>query len=85
MDEDGVRQPGGPAVRYGEIKALNTQDMVKAGIAAGNIFVQSAQAEVMELPQVGPHAPSPHSTALESQDVTCKDARGAANYFAAGK
>ncbi|GAB4822458.1 hypothetical protein N2152v2_009504 [Parachlorella kessleri] len=50
MDEDGVRRPG-PAVRYGEIKAINTKDMVKAGVAAGNIFVQSAQAETMELPQ----------------------------------
>ncbi len=62
MDEDGLPKPGGPAVRYGEIKALNTQEMVKAGIAAGNIFLQSAQAEVMELPQVGCGPPEPHGT-----------------------
>ena len=57
MDEDGVRRPG-PAVRYGEIKAINTKDMVKAGVAAGNIFVQSAEAETMELPQVSTWVPS---------------------------
>ena len=52
MDEDGVRPPPGQAVRYGEIKALDTKDLVRQGIAAGNIYVQSAEAEVMELPQV---------------------------------
>lgn len=52
MDEDRLPPPPGPAVRYGEIKAINTQDLIKVGIAAGNIYTQSAQAEVMELPQV---------------------------------
>lgn len=53
MDEEGLPRPlGGPAVRFGEIQALDTRSMVKAGIEAGNIYVQSAQAEVMELPQV---------------------------------
>lgn len=55
MEEDGPLPPpaGAPgAVRFGEIQRIDTKELVAAGIAAGNIFQQHADAEVMELPEV---------------------------------
>lgn len=51
MDEDALPRRTGENVRYGEIRAGDTREMVKAGIAAGNISIQTANADVMELPQ----------------------------------
>ena len=55
MEEDDVELPqavGKDTVRYGEIKAQSGQAMLAAGVAAGNIYRQAADAEVMELPEV---------------------------------
>lgn len=52
MDEDVLPRRTGENVRYGEIRAGDTREMVKAGIAAGNISIQTVNADVMELPQV---------------------------------
>ena len=52
MDED---VPGkGAGIRYGEIGALDTSDMLQAGVAAGNIYRSSTagEAEVLDLPEV---------------------------------
>lgn len=45
MDIDG--RAGGAAER-----PLNTADLLAAGVAAGNIYRQAADAEVMDLPEV---------------------------------
>ena len=55
MDEDIniVAQNGGGIVQYGEIGAMDTAELLQAGIAAGNIYRQSGgNHEVMELPEV---------------------------------
>ena len=55
MDED-VRLPAGrqqPLV-FGTIKPTDTSAAVAAGEAAGNIVRQRADAEVLDLPEVGP-------------------------------
>ena len=58
MDEDlpgGVGGGGGHGhVKFGVIHS-NNHELVKAGIAAGNIFQQAGDAEVLELPEVRPY------------------------------
>lgn len=54
-DGDDVELPqalGKDAVRYGEIKAQSGSEMLAAGVAAGNIYRQAADADVMALPEV---------------------------------
>jgi hypothetical protein len=52
MDEDVKVPAGGPAAVFGAINPRDTQAAVAAGVAAGNIFKQEANAEVLQLPEV---------------------------------
>ena len=55
MDEDNGNNTSYDAgnIQYGQINNLNTADLLQAGIAAGNIYRQTAgDVEVMELPEV---------------------------------
>ena len=52
MEEDPPATTAGESVRFGEISRAGAADMVQAGIAAGNIYRQAADAEVMALPEV---------------------------------
>jgi hypothetical protein len=52
MEEEPPVTTAGEAVMFGEISRAGAADMVQAGIAAGNIYRQAADAEVMALPEV---------------------------------
>ena len=55
MDEDHAPVVvEGEAVRFGAVR-LGAAEMVQAGIAAGNIYRQAADAEVLALPEVSAH------------------------------
>jgi hypothetical protein len=42
----------GDEIRFGEISRASGAEMLQAGVAAGNIYRQTADAEVMALPEV---------------------------------
>ena len=44
----------GEAVRFGAVR-LGAAELVQAGIAAGTIYRQAADAEVLALPEVSAH------------------------------
>ena len=44
--------PPGGHIHFGELQPHNSRQMVEAGLAAGNIFTQAADAEVLDLPAV---------------------------------
>lgn len=55
MEEGGpeLPAPGGKTITYGEIGTLNTQELLQAGVAAGNIHRHSGgETEVLDLPEV---------------------------------
>ena len=73
MDED-VRLPppgGQPVLHFGSIKPGDTARAVAAGVAAGNIFRQEADAEVLDLPEVWRRGAGAEGWRAEVERLTC--------------
>jgi U4/U6 small nuclear ribonucleoprotein PRP4 len=72
MDEDNGNIPGPDAgnIKYGQINTLNTADLLQAGIAAGNIYRQTAgDVEVMELPEASRAHLDEHMAKVEQLEL----------------
>ena len=50
-DQEDDEQPKSESVQYGELQ-LSGQDTIAAGVAAGNIHLQSTDAATLALPEV---------------------------------
>ena len=80
MDEDVKLPSGGPALVFGTIKPGDSAAAVAAGVAAGNIMRQEADAEVLELPEVSEGVISHHGLRSTAECRVLDSARRARHH-----